>query len=805
MNRFLSPALLVPALCLGLWGTARPAAAALSANGVLENITLLAHPYTALFGTDAKPTSAAALSPQQCLDKVKQEWLAYQKTEGQPGPPGSVPPADQSQRQTLYEGVRNICLQRLALEQEFALLQRQPDQGPADPNGPLAPKSRPQPAPSGGRAPQAAPPDVGIIALYALEADNYKMRLSLDSADELIKKNGNQLLLLQKQLLVDQEALTASVDSTPTASTPTVAPAPVPPPVPASAGHAGQAARAASPPAAAAAPPPVAVAWAQAGAQMHADLTANQALYHIRLGEFLQQAQRQARQKIAANTAAIAELRPRVRFDELMLHGITDALRDRIAKRQNMMAQDAQRLAISRLQNPSLTIGTLFWNQLLAQFQADLDNKNQQIWQWRYDLYNDSAHSPQAISSRLATQAADLQAINLTVNSLMDDALARRPASTDAVQSGSAAVPSEIDAALQEQLINTLSLVNETQQNMSILSDEITRTLELVNPARRLFDQLWLQLQSAFHLFWDFNLFTLKEQLNVNGQDVVTTQNITVGKSLGAIVVLVVGYLVGAWLLNLLREFAVRSLGLGERTARQIYKGALAVLVATLVVLSLNLVHIPLSVFTLFGGVLAVGLGFGAQSLVKNLIGALILQLTHPVRIGDYIVVNQHSGYVKQMGWQFCVVRGFDGDESIISNMELLSGSVVNWTYQDKNMRRTVAVGVAYGSPAQQVVDLLLAAAADTPEALKDPPPKVYFNDFGDSTLSFQLKYWIELKNVSPSVTDSDVRRRINDALNAAGIVMAFPQRDLHLYQDQPFTVALAAQRRPPAGEGAAR
>jgi len=154
MNRFLSPALLVPALCLGLWGTARPAAAALSANGVLENITLLAHPYTALFGTDAKPTSAAALSPQQCLDKVKQEWLAYQKTEGKPGPPGSVPPADQSQRQTLYEGVRNICLQRLALEQEFALLQRQPAQGPADPNGPLAPKSRPQPAPWGAGRPR---------------------------------------------------------------------------------------------------------------------------------------------------------------------------------------------------------------------------------------------------------------------------------------------------------------------------------------------------------------------------------------------------------------------------------------------------------------------------------------------------------------------------------------------------------------------------------------------------------------------------------------------------------------------------
>ncbi|MDD0812376.1 mechanosensitive ion channel [Curvibacter sp. RS43] len=703
----------------------------------MENITLLAQPYTAIFGSDAKPGSASTLSPQECLDKVKKESEAFAKAQSRDPHPRSAATTEASQRQTLYDGIRNMCLQRLALEHEFDVLHRQ---GAAAAHHPPAAK------PAG---PGAA--DSSITVLYGLEVDNYKLRRSLSSADELLKKNAAQLLALQKQLLADQEALPAS------------------------------------------SPAHVATDSAATEASLRADLAANQALFRIRLHEFLKEAQQQARNKIKANDIALAALRPRVTFDEGMLQGILQSQRDRSTQRPSLPGRGAHQRSSDRPSPPDAIVSTLFWNQLLNQFQADLDNKNQQVWQWRYDLYNATERSPEVIGRRLQAQANDLQAINLTVNSLMDGALSRRQG--DASVAGPSAPPA-IDTGLLDQLVNTLSQVNETEQNMSILRDEITFALEQVNPAKRWFDHLLLQAESALRLFWEFNLFTLKEQLNVNGQDVVTTQNITVGKSLGAILVLVVGYLVGAWLLKLLRQLAIRSLGVSERVANRAYKAALVVMVATLVVFSLNLVHVPLSVFTLFGGVLAVGLGFGAQSLVKNLIGALILQLTHPARVGDYIVVNQHAGFIKTMGWQFCVVRGFDGDESIISNMEMLSGSLINWTYQDKNMRRTVTVGVAYGSPVQQVIDLLLAVAAATPEALQDPAPMVYFNEFGDSSLTFQLKYWIRLDNASPAIIDSEVRHRINDALNAAGIVMAFPQRDLHVYQDQPFKVDLVSPRR---------
>src|SRR5450830_1886555 len=135
------------------------------------------------------------------------------------------------------------------------------------------------------------------------------------------------------------------------------------------------------------------------------------------------------------------------------------------------------------------------------------------------------------------------------------------------------------------------------------------------------------------------------------------------------------------------------------------------------------------------------------------------------------------------------VVRGFDGDETIVPNVDMLSGSLVNWTFKDLQMRRSITVGVAYGSPTQTTMDLLVEAAQQAPCVLKAPAPVVYFTDFGDSALVFQLKFWVEMGALNPHVIETAVRLRINEAIKAANITISFPQRDLHLYQTEPLHV----------------
>lgn len=423
-----------------------------------------------------------------------------------------------------------------------------------------------------------------------------------------------------------------------------------------------------------------------------------------------------------------------------------------------------------------------FWSQFLRQTQIDLYRRNLLAWEWRFELSRPHPDGLGTLSARLTRQSQDLQTLERSVSLLLDSV-----SKTHAVPEKSSAARQ--NGSPQSELLATLTLLNETRQNMRILGAELQHRLEAMNPLRRAWDQVQQSISTWTREIWDFNLLTLNEKLTVNGQDITTTQNVTVGKSIGAVLVLLIGYLAGSWALRLMRLGLVNVLGVQEAMAARLYLTAKVVMVAALVVLAMSLVNIPLSVFSLLGGVLAVGLGFGAQNLLKNLIGALILQLTHPVKLGDFIVLHQHSGFVKSMGWQFCVVRGFDGDETIIPNVDMLSGSLVNWTFKDLQMRRSISVGVAYGSPVEKTMALLVAAAEQAQFVLKDPKPVVYFSDFGDSSLVFQLKFWVELKTLNPYLIDTGVRVRINEALNAANITMAFPQRDLHLYQTEPLRV----------------
>jgi small-conductance mechanosensitive channel len=192
-----------------------------------------------------------------------------------------------------------------------------------------------------------------------------------------------------------------------------------------------------------------------------------------------------------------------------------------------------------------------------------------------------------------------------------------------------------------------------------------------------------------------------------------------------------------------------------------------------------------LSKLTIIVGGLGVGLGFGLQNVVNNFVSGLVLLFERPIQVGDTIQLPDVWGTMKHIGIRASVIRTFDGADVIVPNGMLISDKVTNWTYADTNRRIEVDVGVEYGTPARRVIDLLVAVARANPQVSTDPEPRAFFLNFGDSSLDFKLRAWVENFDDSYS-TMSDLAVAVQEALEEAGIGVPFPQRDLHLVSVSP-------------------
>ena len=196
----------------------------------------------------------------------------------------------------------------------------------------------------------------------------------------------------------------------------------------------------------------------------------------------------------------------------------------------------------------------------------------------------------------------------------------------------------------------------------------------------------------------------------------------------------------------------------------------------------LSLLQIPLTAFAFISGAVAIGVGFGAQNIINNFISGWILMWERPIRIGDFLEIGDVKGTVETINTRSTRIRRVDGVQLLVPNRQLLENTVVNWTRIDKLARGIGRVGVAYGSPVRQVESLIYQAATEHQDVINNPEPLVIFEDFGDSALIFDLYFWInafgekDLRRIK-----SDIRFRIDDLFNEAGIVIAFPQQDVHV------------------------
>ena len=282
----------------------------------------------------------------------------------------------------------------------------------------------------------------------------------------------------------------------------------------------------------------------------------------------------------------------------------------------------------------------------------------------------------------------------------------------------------------------------------------------------------------------EFLAFLATPILHIGGSDV------TVEQLLSTPLFFLIGFMVVRWTTQFLGH-QLKKRELGADVVHLLTRAWFILGLAILTISTLDLLNVPLAAFGFISGAVAIGVGFGAQNIINNFISGWILMWERPIRIGDFLEVGTMTGTVETINTRFTRIRRVDGVQMLVPNSHLLENTVINWTLMDELTRTSVRVGVAYGSPVRKVEELLLQAATEHPNVLDDPAPMVFFEDFGDSSLVFELSIWMHTSvERGLRVVRSDLRFKIDELLAANNIVIAFPQRDVHMNGELRITQA---------------
>ena len=290
---------------------------------------------------------------------------------------------------------------------------------------------------------------------------------------------------------------------------------------------------------------------------------------------------------------------------------------------------------------------------------------------------------------------------------------------------------------------------------------------------------IWMPNLPALNLFDAMTLWTVND--SVNGVKPVTLVDLIL-----ALFILVVTFIATRHLPSLLQVIQLEFL----RTSA-------SVRYASTMLLQYALIAIGVSQFVGTLGwqwsqvqwlvaALGVGIGFGLQEIVANFISGLILLFERPISVGDVVTVDGHDGTVKRINIRATVIETFDRKELFVPNKDLITKQVVNWTHSDTAVRVLIGVGVAYGSDVRQAMALMLRLAEEHPKVLKNPPPQVSFDNFGDNSLMLTLRCFIAEERLAVS---TELRTAINDRFAAEGIEISYPQRDLHVNFNGPLQI----------------
>jgi small-conductance mechanosensitive channel len=205
-----------------------------------------------------------------------------------------------------------------------------------------------------------------------------------------------------------------------------------------------------------------------------------------------------------------------------------------------------------------------------------------------------------------------------------------------------------------------------------------------------------------------------------------------------------------------------------------------------------DILGIDLTALAVFSGAFGLAIGFGLQKTFGNLIAGIILLMDKSIKPGDVIAVtdavgNERFGQIRKIGVRAVSVTTRDQREYLIPNENLMVNQVENWSYSSKNVRMQVPVGVSYNADLKLAETLMLEAAAESPRVLKSPPPTIWLSEYGDNSVNFIIHCWISDPEDGVGNIRSDVLKKLWWKLKENEIEIPFPQRDLHLRDNDQF------------------
>ena len=412
----------------------------------------------------------------------------------------------------------------------------------------------------------------------------------------------------------------------------------------------------------------------------------------------------------------------------------------------------------------------------LLEQQLEWNVLQSQLWKRRYDLSRgdfvtslaDQRDAIEGMEAKLRNGRrvleSELRQLRSQIATVLDDSAAESAMQTRRVQALS---------ARQTVLEQTLRMMETTAALTERISSELSSHLRHMSWSERL-KRAWSWLTNI----WYIELYTIGDN------------SVTVGKVNVALLVLVVGLTMTGKVTKFFSSRLLVRLPITDAVKANLERGLRYFFFLVVFLFALQVVNIPLTIFTFLGGTLAIAVGFGAQNILNNFISGLILMVEQPVRVGDLIEVEQTTGVVEEIGARSTRVRMGTGIHVVLPNSVLLENRVINWTLTDQRVRTSVSVGVAYGSDPTEVISLLQRAALVTERVEKTPEPFVLLEEFADSALTFTVHFWVSLANpLNKRKAESELRIAVEQLFRTNEIPIPFPQRDLNFHGPVPVTV----------------
>jgi small-conductance mechanosensitive channel len=261
--------------------------------------------------------------------------------------------------------------------------------------------------------------------------------------------------------------------------------------------------------------------------------------------------------------------------------------------------------------------------------------------------------------------------------------------------------------------------------------------------------------------------------------------NISVWQVLSAVVWIGITLVAALGLGTMLEVRLMRSESIDASIRIVLARLGKAVLVIVAILIAMRLVDIDITVLSVFGGALGVGLGLGLQRIASNYVSGFIILLDRSLRIGDVITVDKYNGSVTQIRTRCTVVRAANGVEALVPNELLLNQAVQNFSFGDKNGNGITHIRVAYNTDVDEAMQIMLDAAHAQPRVLKTPESTVTLKEFGVDGIDLELTFWVPDPEAGTDVLRSDVNRAIWKAFKEAGIQVPFPQREVRVRAEE--------------------